>query len=178
MIIPGPELLLTELLFAVLIIGAYTDVACGKIYNWCTYPAILAGLAVYSLVGYGVGDWFFPLRSLLGAAVGVGLFLLPYRFGLVGGGDVKLVGAIGALQGTEFVVLSTFLSTVVGAIFGLSILIWKGRFREGMRNLGSAALKPWRLRKKTVVDDTYLPYGLAIALGTFWAWFLKEGVLG
>ena len=56
--------------------------------------------------------------------------------------------------------------------------VWKGRFREGMRNLGGAALKPWRLKEETAVDDTYLPYGLAIALGTFWAWFVVEGVLG
>jgi len=171
-----PVLLLAVLLFTAMIVSAYTDVARGKVYNWCTYPAIFVGLIVHGLIGYQTGDWLCLSRGLLGLAIGAGLFLLPYRFGLVGGGDVKLMGAVGALQGPNFVVLSAFLSAVVGAIFGFSVLIWKGRFREGMRNLGSAALKPWKLKEK-VVDDTRLPYGLAIALGTFWAWFVKEGLV-
>ncbi len=177
MIALDPVLLLAGLLFAALVVSAYTDVARGKVYNWCTYPAILVGLIVHGLIGYQSGDWMSFGWGLLGLAIGAGLFLLPYRFGLVGGGDVKLMGAVGALQGPNFVILSAFLSSVVGAIFGLSVLIWKGRLREGVRNLGSAALKPWKLKEKAGVDDTRLPYGLAIALGTFWAWFVVEGVL-
>jgi prepilin peptidase CpaA len=172
-----PVLLLAVLLFAAMIVSAYTDVARGKVYNWCTYPAVFVGLVVHGLIGYQTGNWLGLGSGLLGLAIGAGLFLLPYRFGLVGGGDVKLMATVGALQGPDFVVLSAFLSAVVGAIFGLSVLIWKGRFREGMRNLGSTALKPWKLKEKAV-DDTRLPYGLAIALGTFWAWFVKVGVLG
>ncbi len=176
MIALDPVLLLAGLLFAALVVSAYTDIARGKVYNWCTYPAILVGLVVHGLVGYHFGNWLSLNLGLLGLVIGAGLFFLPYRFGLVGGGDVKLMGAVGALQGPNFVILSAFLSAVVGAIFGLSILIWKGRFREGMWNLGSAALKPWKLKEKAAVDDTRLPYGLAIALGTFWAWFVVEGV--
>lgn len=177
MIALDPELLLAGLLFAALIVSAYTDIARDKVYNWCTYPAIFVGLVVHGLVGYQSGDWLSLGWGFLGFAIGAGLFLLPYRFGLVGGGDVKLMGAVGALQGPNFVILSAFLSAVVGAIFGFSVLIWKGRFREGMRNLGSVALKPWKLKEKASVDDTHLPYGLAIALGTFWAWFVKEGLV-
>lgn len=178
MMAQDPALLPAGLLFAALIISAYTDVARGKVYNWCTYPAILLGIASHCLIGYQTGDWLWIVWGVLGLLIGAGLFLLPYRFGLVGGGDVKLMGAVGALQGPNFVILSAFLSAVVGAIFGLSILIWKGRLREGLRNFGGAMLRPWKLKERTAADDTRLPYGLAIALGTFWAWFVAEGLLG
>ncbi len=173
-----PGLLLTGLLFAALIISAYTDIARGKIYNWCTYPAILLGLAGHCLISSQAGSLSGLLWSVLGLAAGIGIFFLPYYFGLVGGGDVKLMGAIGALQGLNFVILSAFLSAVVGAIFGISILIWKGRLCGALGNLGGAMLKPWKLKEKESADDTHLPYGLAIALGTFWAWFVAEGILG
>ena len=116
-----------------------------------------------------------------GLGLGVGLFILPYFFRLVGGGDVKLMGAVGALvggfQGPNFVLLSAFLATVIGAIFGLSILIWKGKMKGAMGNVGTAMFTPWRLKNRESVDETRVPYGVAIALGTFWAWFVTAGIL-
>ena len=167
-----PALLLALVLFAALITSAYTDMAQGKIYNWCTYPAIAVGVASYGWAG----GWSGLVWSLVGLAVGLGLFLLPYWFGLMGGGDVKLIGAVGALHGLDFVLRSAFLSAVVGAVFGLSILIWKGQLGGGLKNLGNAFLTPWKLKDEETVDDTRVPYGLAIAVGTFWAWFLTEGI--
>lgn len=175
---PDPGLLLAGLLFAALIISAYTDIARGKIYNWCTYPTVFLGLAAHYLIGFQAGGLSGLLWSALGLAAGIAIFLLPYRFGLVGGGDVKLMGAVGALQGPNFVILAAFLSAVVGAIFGISVLIWKGRLCGALGNIGGAMLKPWKLKEKAAADDTRLPYGLAIALGTFWAWFVAEGILG
>ncbi len=168
---------LAGLLFAVLVTSAYTDVAKGKIYNWCTFPAIALGIAGHIWLNVEGGEWFFPLRSVLGLALGAGIFLLPYYLGLVGGGDVKLMGAIGAIRGPNFTLLALFLSAVVGAVFGFAVLIWKGRFAAGLKSVGGAMFTPWKLREKAREDDTRIPYGLAIALGTFWAWFVAEGFI-
>jgi prepilin peptidase CpaA len=164
------NLLPVGVLFAALVVSAYTDIARNRVYNWCTFPAILAGL----VAGYLQGQWWGLFHSVFGLLLGVGLFILPYRFGLIGGGDVKLIGAVGALQGARFLLLSAFLTAVVGAAFGLSILIWKGRSTAALKNFGKAMLTPWRLREAAPADDTRVPYGLAIAVGTFWAWFSAQ----
>ena len=160
-----------------LIVSAYTDIVRGKVYNWCTYPAIFVGLSAYYIAGGPKG----LVLPAIGLALGLGLFILPYCFSLVGGGDVKLMGAVGALvgglYGPNFVLLSAFLSTVIGAIFGLSILIWKGKLKGAFGNVGNAMFMPWRLKDKPSVDKTRVPYGVAIALGTFWAWFATIGIL-
>jgi prepilin peptidase CpaA len=166
-------------LFVTLIVGAYTDIARGKVYNWCTYPAMFVGLSLSYIFGGPKG----LIWAVIGLALGVAVFILPYCFRLVGGGDVKLMGAVGALvggwgfYGLNLVLLCAFLSTVVGAIFGLSILIWKGKLKGALGNMGSAMFTPWRLKNKPGVDETRVPYGAAIALGTFWAWFAMMGIL-
>ena len=91
---------------------------------------------------------------------------------------MKLMGAVGALQGANFALTSAFLAAVVGAIFGISVLIWKGRLGPAAKNLRRAAFTPWKLKDGEQADDTHLPYGLAVALGTFWAWFVAVGILG
>jgi prepilin peptidase CpaA len=174
-----PVLLLAGALFVTLIISAYTDIARGKIYNWCTYPAIFVGVSAYYIAGGLPG----LVWAVIGLALGVGIFMLPYCFKLVGAGDVKLMGAVGALvggwgfHGLNFVLLAAFLTTVMGAIFGLSILIWKGKLRKAFGNMGGAMFMPWRLKASASADETRVPYGVAIALGTFWAWFVTTGIL-
>ncbi len=178
--------MLAGALFVTLIVSAYTDIARGKIYNWCTYPAVFAGMSACYIVG-GPRGLVWPL---VGLALGVGIFILPYIFKLVGAGDVKLMGAVGALaggrgllsgdqglEGLSFILLAAFLTTVIGAIFGLSILIWKGKLRKAFGNMGGAMFTPWRLKAGDSVDETRVPYGVAIALGTFWAWFVNMGML-
>ncbi len=160
-------------LFAMLIVSAYTDFARGKIYNWCTLPVIVIGLAGNY---YLVGDLGGLMQSLLGLAVGAGLFLLPYWFGLMGAGDVKLMAAVGALGCFRFALHSAFLSAVVGAIFAVAILVWKGKLGPGLKNFGGAVFKPWTLKEKELVDDTRVPYGVAIAAGSFWAYFYQAGI--
>jgi prepilin peptidase CpaA len=177
---------LSGALFLTLIVSAYTDMARGKIYNWCTYSAMFAGVSACYIAGGRRG----LTLPLIGLAVGVGIFIVPYLFKLVGAGDVKLMGAVGALaggrslpvkgqelEGLSFVLLAVFLTTVIGAILGLSILIWKGKLRRAFGNIGGAMFTPWRLKAGDSVDETRVPYGVAIALGTFWAWFASMGIL-
>ncbi len=70
--------------------GAVTDAKTGYIYDWITYPMILLGL----LLSIAQGQW-----------VNIGLagilFItsyLAYRFGKIGGGDVKIFAGIALLN--------------------------------------------------------------------------------
>jgi hypothetical protein len=86
----------TDLLFGAvcgLSIGAAaTDLLWGRIYNWLTAPALVFGLAVSA----GLGGWSGLGDSLLGALAGLLLYGWMFWLRVLGGGDVKLLMALGA----------------------------------------------------------------------------------
>ena len=96
---------------------------------------------VVSLPGIGVGligSLVLPrgsfLGSLTGALLGGGiLFLVAFGYQWLfkregmGGGDVKLLAMIGAFLGWKAVILTIFLSSLIGSIVGVLVMILKGK---------------------------------------------------
>jgi prepilin peptidase CpaA len=171
-------------LFALLIVCAYTDITRNKVYNWCTFPGIGAGLALAYLAG-GVSSAFaFNLiNSLLGLAAGGGIILLFSLFGGIGLGDVKLMAAVGALTGFPFVLFSLLYSSMIGFAIAVGFLIWRGDLRSGLMRSLKFAIR-WKSEKAPDTAKTEpqagakrppdtIPFGAAIAFGTLWAFFLS-----
>jgi len=111
--------------------------------------------------------------SGLGMLVGFGALLILFVLGWMGGGDVKLMAAVGALKGYPFVVSALFYSLLVALVIGIAMLIWNRKTLRTLKNLfyvmGSRVSK---LIPKQNVDRNEaqkLPFGLAIVLGTIWA---------
>jgi leader peptidase (prepilin peptidase)/N-methyltransferase len=99
-----------------------------------TLPGIAAGLLIS--LGAGWIDW---RDSLLGALVGGGgLWLLRQAWLLLrheegmGLGDVKMLAMVGAFLGWQGVLVTVFLGSLAGALFGLT-LIAAGRLDLGSR---------------------------------------------
>lgn len=103
---------------------------------------------------------FIPLSpgwdSLLGAVVGFGLLYIiaVISKGGMGGGDIKLYGVIGIVLGVKMVLLSFFIATLTGALFG-GIGLFTGKVQKG---------KP-------------IPFGPFICLGVLLAYFWGENIL-
>ncbi len=147
----------TVLLVGLLGIAAATDVASHKIYNWTTYPGILAALALN-----GVGsllvvatevdpDWLADVVGWIGlgrCALGFlacGLVLLVcYVLFNVGGGDVKLMAMMGAFLGPDRGIEAMLWTFVLGGAVGLIVLVW----RVGAVRLAARALRQvlWTVR--------------------------------
>lgn len=73
-------------------IAVVTDWREHKIYNKLLVPAFFLALLLHTFQGGLSG----LTSSLLGAATGFALLLLPYLMGGMGAGDVKLLAVIGA----------------------------------------------------------------------------------
>jgi prepilin peptidase CpaA len=154
--------------FAVLVTAAYTDLAKSKVYDWLTLPAIFLGLAL-AFIPYGMSA---PLVNfILGAVVGGGIFWFFYLFDAVGGGDVKLMAAVGALMGLNFTISALVIIAVVGALMALVFLVVKKRLREGLKGSIKLFFK-FRKPKKEGAENLTIPYGAAIAAGSMITWLL------
>jgi len=167
----GFNVALQVLLFAVLIVAATTDVLYRKVFNWLTYPAIAFGLTLGYCVGH-LGD------HCAGLALGAGIFGLAALTGGVGGGDWKLVGAVGAIKGLVFSVQAIFYSSLFGAVLAIAFLAYHKRILMGLKRTARRAVG---LKVETLPEGDpvlqRLPYGVAIAFGTFFAWSLVEGLV-
>lgn len=162
------------LLLAVLLAAAVTDVSYRKVPHWITLPAIAFGLTLAWAGHDGAG----LLSSVYGLLIACAVFGTAYLAGGVGGGDLKLVAAVGALKGAPFIVDAIFWSGLVGMIMAVSVLAWRGRLGFGLRRAATAAFSI-RGPVELPADDPAayrLPYGVAIAFGTLLAFFLKEGL--
>lgn len=166
--------------FAVLGCATWNDIRHHRIPNWLTLPSVVAGLVLWYCIGGVEG----LKLSAGGLTVGFIVFLIPFALGGMGGGDVKLMAAVGALIGWPLVIWAILLSCIV-ALFGtIAKAIWKGRFLKLITNtwfitkntLIALALRRPAAEIKEVTKiqaAVYVPFGVAIAIGTTWAILLQ-----
>jgi len=170
-------------LAAVLVVAAVCDLARGKVFNWLTYPAAVVGLALGAAQGAaGGGAWDGFLDHVLGLGFGFGILFIPYLLGGMGGGDVKLMGVVGAFLGWESTgaLYAVFYSFLVAAAVGVILMIWRGETRRVLRRLWLAVRilpLPKAKMDDAVPTDTFrVPFGFAVCVGTLW--FLAEDLIG
>ncbi|MGH7971411.1 MAG: A24 family peptidase [Limisphaerales bacterium] len=164
---PVPALLAVAL---VLTAAVFTELKENKIPNWLTFTGMAAGLAI----GYLYGKpalW----SSFAGLSIGFGFLFIFYVFGGVGGGDVKLMGAAGALMGSELIKPAVLYTALLGAFLALMLVIWRRDFwlRVGhsLRRLAFWS-KPTD-QPPAQSQPVTVPYGLAIAAGCLLALIVK-----
>ena len=145
-----------------------TDISKNKIYNTQTYPSMALGL----ILGYAAGGGHGILMSFAGLLTGLVLLFIIFLAGGIGAGDVKLLGAIGALKGTVFVLWTMFYTGLIGGVLAFALLIWKGRLLSTFKNLFMFLRHPVKAHADQKSEERiYLPYGVAISLGSIWALF-------
>jgi len=150
-----------------LLVIVLTDTVRSKIPNFATVLLALTGFTLNGLFTGMEGLRF----SVLGLLVGIGLLLIPYLMKGMGAGDVKAMGALGALLGPA-AIFQVFLYTAVAG-GGLAILhyLFAGQLTARL-NAWCVALFTFMatkdrdmLKPVPVGKRIKFPYAAAIALG-------------
>ena len=157
-------------------VAAVTDLRSGKVPNWLTLPALVAGPALWGMLG----GWSGLETSALGLAVGFLPLFVFYRSGAgLHGGDVKLMGAVGALRGWPFILVAILYSFIVAAVMGVVLMLWRGQTRATFRRIGrtlkSVLLPGVAVVSPTAPESIRVPFAVCVCLGT--AWGLVEAAL-
>jgi len=160
-------------------IAAVTDLKTGRIPNWLTLGA-LGGAPVLWLVLEG-GSTRAAGMSLVGAFACALMPAIYFARGKMGGGDVKLLAALGALLGPVLGLHCEFFAFAFSALFVPAKLAWEGRLFRVLGGVATAALNPIREKAKRVALPAILSermrLGPAILCGTALAVFAKSYIL-
>lgn len=147
------------------LIAGYTDLRRRRIPNWLTVPGLLIGIVTNTVLS----GWIGLKASLLGALLGLALLLPFVLLRSLGAGDWKLAGALGAFTGPAVLVDLLLGSVFVAGLMAVALIIYKGRVRETLRNIGHilVSLVTFRLPGARVSldnpDSLKVPYGVALA---------------
>jgi len=136
------------ILCSALVVITFIDLDFQIIPDVITLPGILIGIVAGSLL---MPDPFMRSSllgfkaSVIGLLTGGGLFyaIAVLSRGGMGGGDIKMMAMVGALMGWKSVLLTIFLGSLTGAVFGIFLMISQGKGRK-----------------------TKIPFGPFLALGT------------
>jgi len=153
-------------------LAAAWDLLHGRIPNRITYTGMLAGVVLRGALGGRQG----LLDSLAGGLVGGGVFLAFFLLRGMGAGDVKLMTAVGCLVGLRQTLVITLASAIAGGVLALAVMLFYRRGVRTLRNLGTLfrfhmrfGLRPHPEINLENPEAVRVPYALAIAAGTFYA---------
>lgn len=159
------------ILLSTVLFCAATDLVTGKIYNVVTFSIIGFGLLYHGLLVNGAGIVF----PLLGIALGCALFFPFFAFRAMGAGDVKLLMAIGALEGWSFVLSTALYAMIAGGIISIGLLIYHKRFLRTLRLISrltwSLFMPHMKVETPKLKDCLTAPFGLPILCGVILSYF-------
>src|SRR5260370_9434240 len=119
----------------------------------------------------------------LGAMLALAIYLPLFALRAMGGGDVKLMVAIGALTGPRNWIILFLLTAILGGILALAMLLIRGGLVRAVQNvlfiLGGLVRLRLPFRSDPALHISHpravtLPHGVSIAIGTLTFLALKS----
>jgi prepilin peptidase CpaA len=140
-----------------------------RIPNWLTVPGFLLGIALHAVLS----GWRGALFAVEGAGLALAILLIPVLMRLLGAGDWKLMGAVGAFVGPVMLLFVLVASVLVSGVMAVFHVLAKQRVKETLRNMKVLVRGVWafglKANPKASLDtpgSLKLPYGVAVAAGT------------
>lgn len=162
---------------AVVAVAAVFDLTTRKIPNFITLPALVFGfiLNLYYCGSAGLRTAF------IGFAAGILFLIIPFALGGMGAGDVKLLAAVGALNGAGFTLYTFVYGAAVGGVMALVLVIFRRKIFPALLGISEVfRTAPSHIfNRKTpelgvpAVSGLTIPYGAAIFCGTLAAYWVR-----
>jgi prepilin peptidase CpaA len=156
---------------AISAVGAVKDVLGRRIPNSLTYSGLLVALVVRGQVA----GWPGLKGGLTGMLLAGGIFYLLFLLGGMGGGDVKLMAAVGAWAGITQVMSILLVAAIAGGILAVGYMVLHRQVLETLLNTlelvrhhATSGLQPHPVLNVRQPGAVRLPYGVAIAMGTLY----------
>lgn len=149
--------------------ACYGEIKSRRIPNWMTLGGIVLGLGAAAIEGGTQG----LIDSALGLALTGGVFLPFCLLGVVGGGDMKLMAAVGAIVGWPMALRVMCDTCVAGGIIAVAIMAWKGVLLVTLANVFRIIFGMPR-KSQGLQNPPMVPYALAITIGTLIAVFVRD----
>lgn len=108
--------------FVLLLVASFVDVRTREIPDWISLAVVLVAVLAASLGSAGIRWWMVVSGAAAGLLIGYSLF----RFCRFGGGDAKLITALGALLGPVGLLFLVFWMSIAGGVLAV-IAIARGQ---------------------------------------------------
>lgn len=163
------------LLAALVILAAIFDLRTRRIPNWLCAAGFLAGLALHISLFRSATIWIGAREAILGAGLALLIYIPLFALKAVGGGDVKLMAAVGCIAGPKAFIAIFLITAIVGGVMALLLILIKGRVAHTLRNVGILLTELMHGRAPHHAEEELdvtsekglrLPHGCSIALGT------------
>lgn len=156
------------LLLFVTAAGIY-DLRERRIPNWLSLGGLSAAFGLNLVLHQVSGFW----QSLGGLVLAFVIYFCLYWLRAMGAGDVKMMAAVGAIVGPRNWIVIFLFSALIGGLLGIVLVLWRGRVRRTVSNLGYLIyelvhLRPPHLRREEldVSKGFGLPHAVSVALGS------------
>lgn len=161
------DLYLFLFLAMILLPASVFDMRQRRIPNALTYTSMAAGIIYWSYLN-GLNGF---MHGTVGLFLGIGVLIVFYLMGMMGAGDVKLMGAVGSFLGPEGVFIAFLYSAIVGGIYALLVLARYKALKQTASRYGFMAKGYMTTGQLFYIspEEGKLPplcYGLAISIGT------------
>jgi prepilin peptidase CpaA len=150
-------------------IACVTDIRWRRIPNALTLGAAATAVLYHSSVHGMSGLWF----ALGGWGVGLLLFLPFFLLRGMGGGDVKLLAALGAWVGPGDAVYLAIYTSLAGGVLAVGVALSRNYLGTALRNLKTMMVSWWLLGPRPVpamtLEDSKAPrlaYAVPVLIGT------------
>jgi len=120
------------------------------------------GLAAGGVSGVSVG------ASVAGLALGLALMMPGHALGATGAGDVKFMGAVGAVVGPGMVVTAFLFTAIAGGVLALAVAAQRQRLGATLAGTGRMIAAPAGAHQEiqSATPARRFAYGPAIAIGS------------
>lgn len=138
------------------VIACVTDIRTRRIPNVLTF-----GAAAAALVFHGISGGLPGLQTaVFGWIVGTALFLPFFLLGGMGGGDVKLLAALGAWLGPGTAFWLAIYASIAGGVLAVVVALARGYLMTAFRNLRGLFVH-WSIVGPRPLDSLTLEHGKA-----------------